>query len=384
MAGFAIQGWCPGAYRPMRSGDGLVVRIRVPGGRLSPEQAAGLARAARDHGDGQVELTARGHLQLRGVAECAHPALIARLRELGLLDPDPAAEARPAILLSPWWREGDGTCDLGSAIAEALGAAPPLPAKFGIAIESPAGNCLGSTSADIRLERGRGGGLILRPDGLQTGRAIAPDAAPGAVLALIRWFVDQGGVRDGRGRMAALIARGARPPGNFACAPAPAAPPPRPGPGPIGVHIGFAFGQIAAETLAALAGHGAGLRLTPWRMLVIEGQDTAPALPGAITADDDPRLRVSACTGAPGCPQAHGPTRDLARALAPQVPLGAHLHVSGCAKGCAHPGPAAVTLRATPTGFDLIAAGRAGDPATEAGLTAATLPERIATHFKAP
>jgi precorrin-3B synthase len=51
----------------------------------------------------------------------------------------------------------------------------------------------------------------------------------------------------------------------------------------------------------------------------------------------DPLRRVFACTGAPGCLQAHQPTRDLARALAPLVPKGAVLHVSGCAKGCALP-----------------------------------------------
>lgn len=32
-----IQGWCPGALRPMASGDGLVVRIRLPGGRMTPD-----------------------------------------------------------------------------------------------------------------------------------------------------------------------------------------------------------------------------------------------------------------------------------------------------------------------------------------------------------
>ncbi len=28
MTGWEIKGWCPGALRPMQSGDGLVVRIR--------------------------------------------------------------------------------------------------------------------------------------------------------------------------------------------------------------------------------------------------------------------------------------------------------------------------------------------------------------------
>ena len=119
-----------------------------------------------------------------------------------------------------------------------------------------------------------------------------------------------------------------------------------------------------AETLAAMA--NSPLRITPWRMILIEGAASAPDLPGLITDPTDPRLNVTACTGAPGCPQALQPTRDLARRFAAQVPPGQHLHVSGCAKGCAHPAPCDITLTATPQGFTLIRNGRAADPGTPA------------------
>ena len=46
------------------------------------------------------------------------------------------------------------------------------------------------------------------------------------------------------------------------------------------------------------------LRLTPWRMLLVEGDSTLALLPGLILDPADPRLRVGACTGAPGCTQA--------------------------------------------------------------------------------
>jgi precorrin-3B synthase len=52
MSGFAIKGWCPGALRRMRSGDGLVVRIRPHGGRLSQAQAVGIADLAARDGSG--------------------------------------------------------------------------------------------------------------------------------------------------------------------------------------------------------------------------------------------------------------------------------------------------------------------------------------------
>ncbi|MEO6855833.1 MAG: hypothetical protein ABI410_07150, partial [Rhodoferax sp.] len=66
------QGWCPGALRPMLSGDGLVVRVRPYAGRLTPAQAAGIAALARQHGNGMLDLTSRANLQLRGVHPESH------------------------------------------------------------------------------------------------------------------------------------------------------------------------------------------------------------------------------------------------------------------------------------------------------------------------
>ena len=42
-----VYGWCPGALRPMMSGDGLVVRIRAPLGRLTSEASAEGLRICR-------------------------------------------------------------------------------------------------------------------------------------------------------------------------------------------------------------------------------------------------------------------------------------------------------------------------------------------------
>ncbi|HEX9857735.1 MAG TPA: precorrin-3B synthase, partial [Paracoccaceae bacterium] len=60
--GPVIQGWCPGALRPMLSGDGLVVRVRPRLGRLTPDQAAGIAALARAHGTGLLDLSARANV----------------------------------------------------------------------------------------------------------------------------------------------------------------------------------------------------------------------------------------------------------------------------------------------------------------------------------
>ena len=73
------KGWCPGALKPMETGDGLLARVRAPRGRLSLDQAAALADAAIACGNGAIGLTARANLHLRGLSEAnaARPACAA-------------------------------------------------------------------------------------------------------------------------------------------------------------------------------------------------------------------------------------------------------------------------------------------------------------------
>ena len=130
---------------------------------------------------------------------------------------------------------------------------------------------------------------------------------------------------------------------------------------------------MPAATLAQLAEHGE-IRLTPWRALLVEGAASLPPLPGLILDATDPRLQVVACTGAPGCLQALSSTRDLARDLARHVPAGTKLHISGCAKGCACPGTAPLTLTATGENkFSLIRNGTAADQPLKTRLSARAL-----------
>lgn len=361
-----IRGWCPGALRPMMSGDGLVVRVRPRGGRLTQPQARGIADLAARHGNGLIDLSSRANVQLRGVSADAHGALIEGLRALDLIDPSTEAEARRNIVVTPLWTEGDGTTDLARALTEALIAtgAPQTPGKFGYAIDCGVAPVLRDTSADIRIERDPSGDLIVRADGAVTGAPVTPETAAPTALRLADWFLRTGGAPDGRGRMAAHLARGAMLPAEFTrtrCMEKPA-PAPVPGPRTQGFLVGFEFGQMQSETLSILAEIGP-LRATPWRMILIEGARRVPALADLITIPGDPRQNVVACTGAPSCPQAFVVTRPLARALGASLAPGRRLHVSGCAKGCAHPGPAALTLVGRPGGtFDLVRNGTAADP----------------------
>ena len=371
MSQFAIKGWCPGALRPMRSGDGLVVRIRPHGGRLSQTQACGIADIAERFGNGLMDVTNRANLQIRGVSDACHMPLIERLARLDLIDGDPDAEALRNIVVTPFWVAGDHTASLVIELELALAARRrPLPVKFGFAVDCGAARVLADTSADIRIERDTTGGLIVRADGAAHACPVAQSDAVKLALEIADWFIASGGATNGRGRMAAHLAAGATLPVVLAgsAIPAPAMPQPRPGLEAGGALVGFAFGQLKAATLRALAKEADGLRLTPWRMLFVEGLRDMPEGDGLVTEADDPILRVIACSGAPSCKEAHAETRALAAALAVHTPADSRLHVSGCAKGCAHPGPAPLTLVATTHGFDLVRDGSARDVPVLRGL----------------
>ena len=107
------------------------------------------------------------------------------------------------------------------------------------------------------------------------------------------------------------------------------------------------------HTSAADAGHSplkTEIRTTPWRAFLS---------PVRAPGFDEHPTTIAACPGAPACASATVPARSDAALLAK---LGLRdLHVSGCAKGCAHP-RAATTLVGRDGRYDLVRHGRASDP----------------------
>ena len=380
MSAVAIKGWCPGALRPMMSGDGLVVRVRPYGGRLDARQASGVADLAERYGNGLIDVTSRANLQIRGVTERDHLPLLDGLAQLGLLDGGAESESRRNILVTPFWDAGDDTRILAAELEQALcSSGLDLPTKFGFAIDDGEERVLAEASADVRIERDVSGGHTVRADGARFGRSVVRGEAVSLALALAAWFIASRGANGGRGRMAAHIQAGAEVPealhGNAELAPAKIGQ--RPGLCPRGAMIGIAFGQLPHTALRQLAACGQALRITPWRMILIEGLCEMPDGAELITDPEDPALRVIACSGAPRCREAHADTRALAAMLTPKIAPGAKVHVSGCAKGCAHAGPAAVTLVATRDGFDLIRNGATCDAPSLRGLSHTKVVEHL-------
>jgi precorrin-3B synthase len=144
--------------------------------------------------------------------------------------------------------------------------------------------------------------------------------------------------------------------------------------------VGIPYGRMNVAMLHLLARIGARYGNGNWQVMrsraLILGEVTDPAAlaeeaqaGGLIARADDPRRRISACTGRSGCASATVDTRQDADALQSALPPLATLHVSGCPKGCAHPGSADFTLVGTASGYDLVRNGRAGDAPASRGLT---------------
>ena len=379
-----VRGWCPSAHRPMASGDGLIVRVRPRMARMTAPEVMALCDLSERYGSGILDLTSRANLQIRGVKEADHPALLGALIEAGLVAADPAREA--SVTVSPFWMAGDPSDRLGQALEPRLAELPDLPGKMSIVLDAGSTRWLSEVSGDFRLERAKDGGVLLRADGAPLGRPVDEGGAIDALLEMADWFVRTGGAAAGR--MRRHLARTALPAAWQSAAPSAAEA--APGPDPAAGRLAWAFGQMTAESFREIIGitDASEVRFTPWRSVVLRKAEADISVGladisawttdiSAVIADaSDPLLRVEACPGAPYCTQATVATRPLARALARRVP--GRLHVSGCAKSCATQSPAEVTLIGRDGRFDLVENGRPGDTPRVAGLTQDAVKERFA------
>jgi precorrin-3B synthase len=66
---------CPGVFAPHAAADGALARIRLPGGGITAAQLRTVALLAESFGDGNVHLTSRGNLQVRGLGPDRAPVV---------------------------------------------------------------------------------------------------------------------------------------------------------------------------------------------------------------------------------------------------------------------------------------------------------------------
>jgi precorrin-3B synthase len=422
------RGACPGLSAPMPTGDGLLVRL-LPIGTILLDAFSALCAAAQKCGNGIIEITARGSLQVRGLTDASAPRFADAIAALNIA----AADGVPVLSNALAGLDAEEILDAG-ALADGLRRAlartslfSRLAPKVSVAIDGGGALTLDGISADVRLNAELiSGDVVLRVGvgGAGAGAIdlgfIAPAHGVEAAVRLLEVLARRD--RDARARDV-LAAEGMAP---FQSALrelliTPARPRESGDPGrdsrlrgnerrtsPIGLHllrdgsiacgVGLSFGHTDAAVLERLveaaAGAGAiGLRAAAGRALIVIGlpDKLAPALVaeterlGFIVHAGDPRRHIAACAGAPICASAH----IAARAIAPLVATAAQahldaafpIHISGCAKGCAHPGVAALTIVGATDGCLLVADGSARD-VPFATVAADELPAAIAKYAR--
>ncbi len=351
------RGACPTLSAPMKTGDGLLARIAPAHGALTPEKLAGIARAACRHGNGILEVTARGKLQIRGLTTESTPLFATEINALDLGPVDGfAVEAGPLAPAQPLAER------INAHVAE-RGYAALLAPKVSVTVDEGGALHLDAISADIKLVAlGDGSWLIgLGGNGATAHWLGAGDerVAGDRARAILDLLAQTGGrARDFTQAEKNALQAGLAPIKAHA---------PRADAAPVGpftmaggesaLGIALPFGQIAAEALIALcevASDARDIRLAPRSGLLLIGLDgprhdevlQAARTLGFVTQGDDPRLFIAACAGAPACASARFDAKALAaEAAAAGLPDGPfRLHLSACEKGCAQPAGPVVNL----------------------------------------
>jgi precorrin-3B synthase len=373
---------CPGALQTHSAADGELARVRVPGGLLTAGQLRVLAAAARDLGDGALEMTSRGNLQLRGLAPGAAQDLGERLAAGGLL-PSETHERVRNVLASALTGRAGGHLDARpwvSALDAGLCAHPALadlPGRFLATLDDGRGDVSG-LGGDVGLLALAPGDVALLLAGRDSGLRAAPAGAVDLLLAATRAFLAERAAQGGTAwRLAELDDGPARVADRL---PAPRVPPvgvpPAPASGPVGAEtqadgrtalVGVVpLGRLTAGQADLLASLAAEVQLTPWRSVVVPDlaedrvDDAAVDLhrTGVVFDAGSPWTRVTACAGRPGCARSLADVRaDAAAAVASGVLPAGRVHWAGCGRRCGRPRGEVVDVVATPAGYDVSSSG---------------------------
>jgi precorrin-3B synthase len=328
----------------MQTGDGWIVRARVGCRVVDAYQWSVVADLAESEGNGQVELTMRGNLQVRGVDESRTVPAARRLVDCGLAASDEASDRRRVVVVNPLAASGTGGCaSLGRAVCEAAvltgledvleRSGGRLPAKWWAIVDSGAAWPMSVAGCDVAVRYEDDEWHVIVAGGSWT-RAADP-------LPAVLEIVDRCATEHVRARDLELRSAGAAPDTRMGWWG------PRTTDGIVAVHVAPAFGVMQAadaRLLAALSAESVSIRPTPERGVLLVADpacsDHVNSVVGDlasgdwIVAGDDPRRLVSTCIGNRGCGAAHVDTWAVAAGLA----AGDRTHVSGCVKRCGAPG----------------------------------------------
>lgn len=359
------QDACPGALSVHQAADGALARIRLPGGMISAGQLTALAHTAAQFGAADMELTSRGNIQIRGIAD---PAAVADAVAAAGLLPSPTHERVRNIVASPLSGRSGGVADVRALVGDldaAIRRAPDLAGlsgRFWFGLDDGRGDVSG-LGADVGVHLVDEGAAALLLAGRDTGVRVAVDDIVPTLAGLAARFVEIRGNSwridefDDAGILLTGLSPTTEPGANWPAVHRP----------PVGwitqddgrVTLGAALplGVLPARTAEFVGAVEAPVVITPWRSLLICDLDEGVAdvalrvlAPmGLVFDENSPWLDVSACTGSPGCAHSAADVRrDAADAL--HDPASGHRHFVGCERACGSP-PVGEVLVAGPEGY---------------------------------
>ena len=369
---------CPGALQTHTAADGELARVRVPGGSLSAHQLRVLALASRELGDGHLEMTSRGNLQLRGLP-VVHD-LGDRLADAGLLPSATHERVRNVLAsaltgldegghldASPWVRALDAGLVADPALAD-------LPGRFLVALDDGRGDVIG-LGADVGLLALSATEVALVLGGVDSGLRTDPGGAVDLALDAARALLAERAAQDSQAwRLAELDDGPARVAARLtARRGTPVEVPAAPLVGQVGAVtqpdgrtalVGVVpLGRLSADQAELLAELADGVRITPWRTVVVpdlaeEAVDDAAVdlfRTGFVFDEASPWLQVTTCAGRPGCARSLADVRAdaVAAVTTGRLPAdGARQHWAGCGRRCGRPA-GALDVVATGDGYSI-------------------------------
>ena len=266
---------CPGALRPWPAEDGLLVRLRLLGGRVASATLLALVDAAEQYGDGRVHVTSRANLQVRGfpgVDGQLAPEALAAVAATGLL-PSHTHELVRNVMVSPLSGLAGGRADLRRVAAEldsrlcASRRLGELPGKFLFVLDDGRGDLM-DQACDLGL-------VVLDADTaqLRVGDAyaelVALRVAAVTLVGLGHEFLDAAGTgRTAPWHVSELPERLVPPVSPDPRLPAPSGPLAH-GVVPGGEHVVVPDSGLDRAAITALAARADQLVVTPWRGIVV-------------------------------------------------------------------------------------------------------------------
>lgn len=92
---------CPGLFYATPAEDGILSRVRIPGGIISSQQCRAIADIADDYGGGYVDVTNRANLQIREIRTSINSQVLNHLQDIGLGSRNSDVDRIRNIMTSP-------------------------------------------------------------------------------------------------------------------------------------------------------------------------------------------------------------------------------------------------------------------------------------------